>query len=69
MKADQTPPTTAEAATRDATAPRIIQAAPGDTVDQRLDRRGRPGRQPEEIAPLYGDLHENRDHSEAVFSA
>ncbi|ORT58627.1 Sec-independent protein translocase subunit TatA [Streptomyces sp. CB03238] len=40
MKADQTPPTTAEAATREATAPRIIQAAPGDTVSRPADQPG-----------------------------
>jgi NAD(P)-dependent dehydrogenase (short-subunit alcohol dehydrogenase family) len=32
-------------------------------------REGFPTATPEEIAPLYWDLHENRDRSEAVFNA
>jgi hypothetical protein len=30
---------------------------------------GSPTATPEQIAPLYWDLHENRDRSEAVFNA
>lgn len=44
MKSDQTPPATAEAASDEATAPRIIRAAPGDAT-------GRPAAQPGNDTP------------------
>lgn len=39
MKSDQTP-NTSEAAPNEATAPRAIQAAPGDTATRHADQRG-----------------------------
>ncbi|MEU3091571.1 twin-arginine translocase TatA/TatE family subunit, partial [Streptomyces massasporeus] len=40
MKSDQAPPTTAEAASDEASTPRIIRTAPGDTAGRPTDQPG-----------------------------